>query len=126
MCGRYRLARKKEILAETFDVENDIEWSPRYNVAPGQNVPVVRQDAARPSRSISLTRWGLIPSWTLLANSPYSLSRVALESWPGEVRPSTLRPTGSRNKENQPSIFSNLSGGQRRLWSYFSNKHLLV
>jgi putative SOS response-associated peptidase YedK len=40
MCGRYRLARKKEILAETFDVDNnDIEWSPRYNVAPGQNVP---------------------------------------------------------------------------------------
>ena len=46
MCGRYRLARKKEILAETFDVENDIEWSPRYNVAPGQNVPVV--DKMRP------------------------------------------------------------------------------
>jgi len=62
MCGRYRLARKKEILAETFDVENDVEWSPRYNVAPGQNVPVVRQDAAQPLRSISLARWGLIPS----------------------------------------------------------------
>jgi len=61
MCGRYRLARKKEILAETFDVENDVEWSPRYNVAPGQNVPVIRQDAARPLRSISLARWGLVP-----------------------------------------------------------------
>jgi putative SOS response-associated peptidase YedK len=45
MCGRYRLARKKEILAETFDVDNDVEWSPRYNVAPGQNVPVIRQGA---------------------------------------------------------------------------------
>jgi putative SOS response-associated peptidase YedK len=63
MCGRYRLARKKEILAETFDVENDVEWSPRYNVAPGQNVPVICQDAARPLRSISLARWGLIPFW---------------------------------------------------------------
>ena len=28
MCGRYRLARKKEMLAETFDVDNDVEWSP--------------------------------------------------------------------------------------------------
>jgi len=37
MCGRYRLARKKEILAEYFDVENDVDWSPRYNVAPGQD-----------------------------------------------------------------------------------------
>ena len=59
MCGRYRLARKKEILAETFDVENDVDWIPRYNVAPGQNVAVVRQDATRPVRSFSLMRWGL-------------------------------------------------------------------
>jgi putative SOS response-associated peptidase YedK len=58
MCGRYRLARKKEILAETFDVDNDVEWSPRYNVAPGQNVPVVRQDSARPQRSMSLASLG--------------------------------------------------------------------
>jgi hypothetical protein len=56
MCGRYRLSRKKEILAETFDVENDVDWIPRYNVAPGQNVAVVRQDATRPVRSFSLTR----------------------------------------------------------------------
>jgi len=81
MCGRYRLARKKEILAETFDVdiENDVKWSPRYNIAPGQDVPVVRQDAARPSRSISLARWGLIPFWTLLAK--YHMIR-----WPSRAR----------------------------------------
>jgi hypothetical protein len=38
MCGRYRLARKKEILGEFFDVENEVDWSPRYNIAPGQDV----------------------------------------------------------------------------------------
>jgi hypothetical protein len=63
MCGRYRLARKKQILAEFFDVGNDFDWSPRYNVAPSQSVPVVRQDATRPVRSFSLLRWGLIPFW---------------------------------------------------------------
>ena len=73
MCGRYRLARKKEILAETFDVDDDVEWSPRYNVAPGQNVPVVRQDAARPLRSISLVRWGLIPFWAKDAKAGYKM-----------------------------------------------------
>ena len=26
MCGRYRLARKKEILAETFGVEDGVDW----------------------------------------------------------------------------------------------------
>ena len=80
MCGRYRLARKKEILAETFDVDNDVEWSPRYNVAPGQNVPVVRQDAARPSRSISLVRWGLIPFWAKDAKAGYKMINARAET----------------------------------------------
>ncbi len=45
-------------------MENEVDWTPRYNVAPGQDVAVVRQDAIRPVRSFSLTRWGLIPSWS--------------------------------------------------------------
>jgi putative SOS response-associated peptidase YedK len=35
MCGRYRLARKKEILAETFDVDNDVEWGGALAFPPG-------------------------------------------------------------------------------------------
>jgi putative SOS response-associated peptidase YedK len=80
MCGRYRLARKKEILAETFDVDNDVEWSPRYNVAPGQNVPVVRQDSARPSPSMSLARWGLIPFWAKDAKAGYKMINARAET----------------------------------------------
>src|ERR1035437_687550 len=67
MCGCYRLARKKEILAETFDVENDVEWSPRYNVAPGQDVVVVRQGAPRPVRTFSLVRWETRPARRIVA-----------------------------------------------------------
>ena len=63
MCGRYRLTRKKEILAEVFDVGDDDDWSPPYNIAPSQSVPVVRQSATRHVRSFSLIRWGLIPFW---------------------------------------------------------------
>jgi putative SOS response-associated peptidase YedK len=67
MCGRFRIARKKEILEEEFDAEvldDDLEWVPRYNVAPSQDIPVVRQDAAQPVRQLSQMLWGLIPSWT--------------------------------------------------------------
>jgi putative SOS response-associated peptidase YedK len=68
MCGRFRLARKKEILEEAFDadcvLDDDLDWVPRYNVAPGQEIGVVRQDAAQPVRHLSQMRWGLIPSWT--------------------------------------------------------------
>ena len=81
MCGRYRLARKKEILAETFDVEETaVEWSPRYNVAPGQDVVVVRQDVVRPTRSIPLVRWGLIPSWSKDAKAGYKMINARAET----------------------------------------------
>ena len=70
MCGRFRVARKKEILEAAFDADgalDDSDWVPRYNVAPGQEIAVVRQDAVKPVRRLSQMRWGLIPSW---ANDP--------------------------------------------------------
>lgn len=67
MCGRFRVARKKEILEEAFDastVPDDLDWVPRYNVAPGQEIVAVRQDRTKPVRVLSLLRWGLIPYGT--------------------------------------------------------------
>jgi putative SOS response-associated peptidase YedK len=32
MCGRYRLSRRKQILAEHFDAPFDDDWVPRYNI----------------------------------------------------------------------------------------------
>jgi hypothetical protein len=65
MCGRYRLSRRKQIIAEHFDARSDGEdWIPRYNVAPTQPVPVIRQNPAEPTKHLSQMRWGLIPSWS--------------------------------------------------------------
>lgn len=64
MCGRYRLSRKKEILEEQFAaVSDDADWSPRYNIAPTQSVPVIRRQPRSSGRELSLIRWGLVPSW---------------------------------------------------------------
>ena len=64
MCGRYRLSRRKQILEEHFDSVSGMEdWSPRYNIAPTQSVPVIRQNPKEPVRELSLFRWGLVPSW---------------------------------------------------------------
>src|SRR5580692_1382994 len=64
MCGRYRLSRRKEIIAEHFDsVSGGENWSPRYNIAPTQPAPVIRQHPKEPRRVLSLMRWGLIPLW---------------------------------------------------------------
>jgi putative SOS response-associated peptidase YedK len=62
MCGRYRLTAA-ERFKERFEVENDLELSPRFNIAPTQQVAVVRQDRERPVRQASMMRWGLIPYW---------------------------------------------------------------
>lgn len=64
MCGRYRLSRRKQLVEEYFDAYGEDDWSPRYNIAPTQPVPVVRQHPKEPKRVFSLMRWGLIPSWT--------------------------------------------------------------
>jgi putative SOS response-associated peptidase YedK len=80
MCGRYRLVRKKEILAEVFDAGDDVDWAPRYNVAPGQDVPVIRQHTSEPRRSLSLMRWGLIPSWAKDPKLGYKLINARAET----------------------------------------------
>ena len=70
MCGRYRLSRRKQLVEEYFDsVSSDEDWSPRYNIAPTQPIPVIRQNPKEPVRELSLVRWGLIPSWATDASS---------------------------------------------------------
>jgi putative SOS response-associated peptidase YedK len=63
MCGRYRLSRRKQLIAEYFDTVDEMHWEPRYNIAPTQNVGIIRQDRQHPVRKFSLVRWGLIPYW---------------------------------------------------------------
>jgi putative SOS response-associated peptidase YedK len=65
VCGRrYRLSRRKQLIEEYFaTASEDDDWVPRFNVAPTQTVPVIRQNTTEPIRELSLMRWGLIPSW---------------------------------------------------------------
>jgi len=64
MCGRYRLSRRKQIVEAHFSsASGEEDWNPRYNIAPTQLVPVIRQNPREPFRELSLMRWGLIPSW---------------------------------------------------------------
>jgi len=63
MCGRYRLSRRKQIIEDHFATSGEDDWSPRYNIAPTQPIPVIRQNPKEPVRELSLMRWGLVPSW---------------------------------------------------------------
>ena len=54
MCGRYRLSRRKQIIEEHFDTADwQDDWSPRYNIAPTQHIPVIRQHPKEPIRQLS-------------------------------------------------------------------------
>jgi len=51
MCGRYRLSRRKQLVAEDFDATpGDDDWTPRYNIAPTQPVSIIRQHPKKPRR----------------------------------------------------------------------------
>jgi putative SOS response-associated peptidase YedK len=64
MCGRYTLRHQPGQIAERFDVDSTEEFDdsiePRYNIAPTQMVPVIRQ---MESRELVNCKWGLIPFW---------------------------------------------------------------
>lgn len=80
MCGRFRLGKGREALKKFFGAYNDVEWEPRYNLAPTQDIPVVRQDAREPKRALSLMRWGLIPNWSKDASAAARMINARSES----------------------------------------------
>lgn len=61
MCGRYTLMYDPEELQSEFDlVEVPEDYTPRYNIAPSQEVLTIT--SAEP-RKAQLMRWGLVPFW---------------------------------------------------------------
>jgi putative SOS response-associated peptidase YedK len=69
MCGRFTLRTPATVLIEQFDLEVGADrqlelFEPRYNIAPTQEILVVRANRDNGRRTAATMRWGLIPSWT--------------------------------------------------------------
>jgi putative SOS response-associated peptidase YedK len=65
MCGRYSLHHRSELIVKRFDVQSVLfEHEPRYNIAPGQSIPVI---LSREGNTLFGFKWGLVPGW---ANDP--------------------------------------------------------
>jgi putative SOS response-associated peptidase YedK len=60
MCGRFTLTVDIDRVARVFGVAPSIQVSPRYNVAPTQDVVTIMRNG---TAHLDLLRWGLIPSW---------------------------------------------------------------
>ena len=61
MCGRYAATLPPEMMVELFNLLNQIDYPPRYNIKPTEPIAVIRQEHGR--RTIQLARWGLVPRW---------------------------------------------------------------
>jgi putative SOS response-associated peptidase YedK len=66
MCGRYRRTTKEEELARLYriPIPPQLNLPISYNIAPSQNMLVIRFNPKRAQRSLDALRWGLIPYWT--------------------------------------------------------------
>jgi len=61
MCGRFTIMLDADDAREAFGLtETPVDWSPRYNVAPTQMLPVL---ISAEDRRVASMRWGLVPSW---------------------------------------------------------------
>lgn len=83
MCGRYRLTAKERYIRDHFGLDEDLAWESRWNIAPSQPVPIIRQEHQTPRRTFQLARWGLIPYWAKDASIGFktinAMSETAVE-----------------------------------------------
>ncbi len=64
MCGRYSITTPAEALRRLSRFMGSLpNLSPRYNVAPTQQVPILRRARGDGERELAQVRWGLIPFW---------------------------------------------------------------
>jgi putative SOS response-associated peptidase YedK len=70
MCGRLSLFVLPSVLEAQFGVEVPGSYTPRYNVAPTEDLAVIRDDAPE---TIDYLTWGLVPRW---ADDPSIGSRL--------------------------------------------------
>jgi putative SOS response-associated peptidase YedK len=87
MCGRFALKNPKAIKA-AFGLEEMVALRPRYNIAPSQDIAIIRFSPA--GRHLSLAHWGLIPSWAQESDKIYSTINARAETV--DTRPSFRVP----------------------------------
>src|SRR5947209_3097429 len=64
MCGRAKLETDVSEIKIAFRIPAEYptpNFAPSWNVAPTDNLPIVRYDAKAGSRTLDLMRWGLVP-----------------------------------------------------------------
>lgn len=84
MCGRYAASASRELLVETFEIDEVAGPLPvaDYNIAPTDPVPAVleRVVADKSVRKLVELRWGLVPSWSKDASGAARMINARVET----------------------------------------------
>lgn len=92
MCGRYTLTSGLTILQRRFGFSAEqISLEPRYNLAPGQEAPVVICEG---NNTFRMMRWGLVPFWAKEASIGAKMINARAETLP--QKPSFRKPFRER------------------------------
>jgi putative SOS response-associated peptidase YedK len=81
MCGRFTLEPTARFY-ERFGITDRLpDLAPRYNIAPGQTVPVI---AAERPHELTLMHWGLIPHWAKEQTTKFKMINARVEMLTGK------------------------------------------
>lgn len=75
MCGRFTLRSSPKIVAAEFGLFDVPDLAPRYNIAPGQQMAVIRRLAEKNLRDLAFVKWDLIPAWLMIRLSVIANAR---------------------------------------------------
>jgi putative SOS response-associated peptidase YedK len=80
MCGRFSLQTPEDKIREAFNLQvgMQLNLSPRYNIAPSQDIPIIRD--TEEGHELTLAKWGLIPHWSKEPQTKYSTINARIET----------------------------------------------
>lgn len=80
MCGRFTLHTPESRIREAFHLAQTapLGLTPRYNIAPSQPVPIIRDTDV--GREMVLAKWGLVPHWSKEPRTKYSTINARIET----------------------------------------------
>ena len=83
MCGRVRLSDDFSEIKIAFRIPPEYPspntYAPSWNVAPTDNLPIVRYNEKTGSRTLDMLRWGLVPYWAKDIKIGYSTFNARAE-----------------------------------------------
>jgi len=78
MCGRFTITLDPGEIQELLNLGPFVHiHQPRYNVAPSQPIPIVKDNV---TKSIELYKWGLVPFWAKDPNIGYKMINARSET----------------------------------------------